>query len=142
MPRSPYANLSANTEAWILARALEMRPQDWNEVGWKLGVSGDWLRRRLDSDFAKNRNRYLRTKQTLRKKHGMNLKGKLLRDLLSTVPEDTRSWSSQHLGEPLPGRSALDRREVSSTSSYKPLRGFAIDRLNEIRSGIRRRGAA
>ena len=88
-------------------------------IARRLDVGADWIRRRIDPEWAEQkrhvwRKQYLRnTRDTVARRshvvsHGPDFE--TVKKLLAEIPEDTRDYTGRHFGDPLPGRSALDRR--------------------------------
>lgn len=96
----------------VLARARQLRAvgTSWANIGAGLGYHENTIRERLDPDFAAARRlRYSGPPVFI---HGSEprLSPAEIARALATVPLDTRSIQARFLGDPLPGRSALDRR--------------------------------
>lgn len=91
-------------------RQLRALGLSWEKIGRQVGFGPDVLRYRLDPT---------------RKRGGESGLSSMIRDLpyrpteaevdrlLSTIPRDTRNFTSRVCGDPLPGRSALDQRRQS-----------------------------
>jgi hypothetical protein len=98
------------------ASALRDAGVRWHQIAKRLGAGADGLRRRLDPEFRAKRN------VQINEAYGRRVVGRPasssgrvpadeVRRLMASVPVDTRSQSARLFGDPMPGRSALDRRE-------------------------------
>jgi hypothetical protein len=92
----------------------------WESVAKRLSVSVEVLRRAIDPGFAEKRNASVRarrarySREPTGKVHqpGWHTSAAEKRDgerLLKLVPPDTRDLTARVFGDPLPGRSALDK---------------------------------
>jgi orotate phosphoribosyltransferase-like protein len=101
-----------------LVKAMRQRGMSWEAAGAELGISGNTARSWIDKDYMEMRNRRARDCRVV--------PGFALRDIpseintrddalarLALIPEDTRDTTARICGDPLPGRSALDRRTQS-----------------------------
>ena len=109
----------------ILNKATKLRNQgfSWSKIVSAIGESEDVLRRRIDPDYQAIRTRIM---WGYRKRNAVQK--------FKSLP-DTRDFTARFMGDPLPGRSALDSKSPDRQRNYHPIRGFALDRLNEIRAG-------
>ena len=109
--RTPLAD-GASTQA----RKMRERRVSWSQIERTIGVSADIIRRRLDPEWATFRANRVRTVRAIHRGNAGSSDAPYRIDpaeaarALATIPRDTRSLSSRILGDPLPGRSALDRR--------------------------------
>ncbi len=109
-----------NAEAAIKkARELRQSGFDWKHISQELGISTDWLRRRLDPPYALRVREYDRVRlfHTRRGRPKKCQWGSVAREVridgaarLAEIPPDTRDITGRAFGDPLPGRSALCRR--------------------------------
>jgi hypothetical protein len=67
------------------------------------GVDADWLKRRIIPGYSEKRNAQKWRTTAL---NGARRKST---EPIPKVPKDTRSFTARFCGDPLPGRSALDR---------------------------------
>lgn len=90
----------------LLSRARELRDEGmkWSRISARLGVSEDALRRRCDQRYAEHRNSRVRAWRSSG--------GKLVAVTFDPppAPQDTRNLTARVMGDPLPGRSALDKK--------------------------------
>ena len=97
------------------AAVYRARGWSWEATAKELGVTRERLRRALDDDYRRRQNarkhlrdrgeRLFRAPQEPRP-----LTRAELRKRKAQTPEDGRSLTGRLFGDPLPGRSALDRR--------------------------------
>lgn len=104
------------------AKAMIADGKSWTEIGNEFGFSRDTIRRRLDPVWREERAASIRSARS--KRVGCNERGPQLqhrtrtqirRDAerrLEEIPDDTRSLTGRLLGDPIPGRSALDKRHA------------------------------
>jgi hypothetical protein len=103
----------------VLQRALELKEQgmSWSRISARLGVSDEGLRRRLVPGFATRRQQLIREARYARAlgkspdtpRHIPEAEALAV---LRTVPTDTRRPIARLMGDPLPGRSALDKKRA------------------------------
>lgn len=100
------------------ARMMRERGESWRFIGRTFGVSEMTVMTKVDPVAAEKRRQY---QANWRAAHGINSRGRATdrrlevfepRQHWSTVPSDTRNLTAMIMGDPLPGRSALDRRSV------------------------------
>ena len=92
------------------ARKLRAAGTSWASIGAHLGYHEHTIRKRLDPDFAEARRvRYASPAPCMQTMEPRLTPAEAER-ALATVPPDTRTLQARFLGDPLPGRSALDRR--------------------------------
>lgn len=108
--------MSVESEAFDLARQLRAENLNWTEVAKRTGLTVDILRRRIDPGYSHRR--YAQDRKMGRKEVGKMLhfheRGPRItveetKKLLATVPVDTRPFFARMMGDPLPGRSALEK---------------------------------
>jgi hypothetical protein len=90
-----------------LERAREMMSDgcSWARIGARLGCDDETIRARIDPDYkAMRSSRYTGPLSGLRAGSDRHLNAALAR-----VPADSRSRQAKFMGDPLPGRSALDQ---------------------------------
>ncbi len=102
----------------VLSKALDLKSMGlkWETIAKRLGVGSDGLKRRLDPEYRHRRNLQIQEAQ-FRRDNGetrmYNIASRVpmseIYRLLDTVPADTRSLTGRACGDPLPGRSALDK---------------------------------
>lgn len=116
-----------NNEAFtseLLEQAVSLRRLGlkWETVAKRLEVGRDGLQRRLDPVYRDKRNQQLREAQARRDNRPLtDLTARIADDQLerlrATVPRDTRGFTARVCGDPLPGRSALDKYRANSGGS-------------------------
>lgn len=90
---------------------------DWKAISRATEISVDTLRRRLDPDYREKRSAKEKARRSVfyGLAHSIDPNRpkphEVLRALTS-IPRDTRNLTARLCGDPLPGRSALDRRQV------------------------------
>lgn len=106
-------------EAIEEARRLMNAETPWAEIGRKLGCNPDTIRRRLDPKWREYRAAQIRSVKHADGYVNMNRVSEVRRSRrdeadrrMAEIPEDTRSVSQRIMGDPLPGRSALDNRNA------------------------------
>lgn len=92
----------------------------WERLAREIGVTSDSVRRAVDPGYAERRNAQLHARRMAERpatakriNRVPDTSPELRRDAASRIaeiPKDTRSVTGRILGDPLPGRSALDRR--------------------------------
>lgn len=111
--------------ASILERAAMLRAegQSWSRIKREVRVSADALRMRLEPGFAAaRREKDRRRRARLMAEAGLGAgrgAGQVQRTMtpdearraIESVPMDTRDLTARLLGDPLPGRSALDKQK-------------------------------
>lgn len=108
-------DISPERAVEILKVAVAMRSEGktWDEVSAAVRIGREWLKRRMVKGFRSLSNR--RVHQRL---YGDPLPRRQRRTTKDTYqlpeppPEDTRTLTARLCGDPLPGRSALDRRQA------------------------------
>lgn len=114
MPRPEIEAELVKKGKYLLAQGMGIAT-----IARRLNVGTDWIRRRIDPEWAEHkrhvwRKQYLRnTNNTVARRSHVVTPGPdfaLVRKLMAEIPEDTRDYTARHFGDPLPGRSALDRR--------------------------------
>lgn len=94
-----------------LDRARELRSLglSWAKTSRAVGVTEDTLRWRIDPTFAEKwKARHAGPKSMVRAEPLRPTKIEVRR-ALAAIPTDTRSFTARVMGDPLPGRSALER---------------------------------
>lgn len=108
---------------WDQAQRMLKAGSSWTATASRTGISVDRLKRRFDPGYADHRAEKVRMwrAQNGRSGHGGSSKHwhhdlpfyhvdpALIAQAIATVPADTRSRTGRLLGDPLPGRSALER---------------------------------
>ncbi len=107
----------------VLRRALELKEQgmSWSRISARLGVSDEGLKRRLVPGFAARRQQMIREAREYRALGRSPNKPRHVPEaealaVLRSVPVDNRSIMSRLMGDPLPGRSALDKKRAKGDS--------------------------
>ena len=103
-----------NISAKVLARARKLRAAgtSWSNIGARLGYSKYTLRDRIDPDYAARKRLQLIGFADFTQVDEVRVTPAEAARALATVPLDTRSVAARFLGDPLPGRSALDRKRL------------------------------
>ncbi|MEM8575536.1 MAG: hypothetical protein AAGF48_12975 [Pseudomonadota bacterium] len=100
---------SIPNEEEVLERAKELRAtgKSWRAVAeWlNVGVGSVWLQRRLVPGFAERAN----------ERNAMSRLERATGEPLP-IPLDTRSITARVFGDPLPGRSALDKKRAEAAA--------------------------
>ncbi len=111
-----------------IAEASRLANDGWSfpRIAEKLGCHPETVRRAIDADFATKRRVQIQEARQLRRCKPGNRKTKTAREnataisikedaaaRLAEIPADTRSLTARLAGDPLPGRSALDRRQMA-----------------------------
>jgi hypothetical protein len=104
----------------VLRRALELKDEgmNWSRIAARLGVSDEGLRRRLIPGWASRRQQLIRDARYARSLGKAPNTPKHIPDaevlaVLRTIPSDTRRPIERLMGDPLPGRSALDKKRAT-----------------------------
>jgi hypothetical protein len=103
-----------------IARARQLRAAgaSWKHIGARLGYHGNTLRERLDREFAAaQRLRYMEPDAFIFTDEERITPEEAAR-AIATVPIDTRTVAARFLGDPLPGRSALDRKRLGTQRRF------------------------
>ena len=96
------------------ARKLRDAGLSWAQIGARLGYHEKTIRERLDPDFAAARRlRYTDMVAFIGTSEERITPEEAAR-AIATVPLDTRGVQARFLGDPLPGRSALDRKRLGA----------------------------
>lgn len=105
------------------ARAMLAENHTRTQVAAFFGISRYALRRHLDPNYRTETNRKARERRAIEKANprASTHVPEMTRDakvdgerLLREVPLDTRGFTARVLGDPLPGRSALDRKREAA----------------------------
>lgn len=102
---------SCRTEiiANLRRRMTEGPPIIWSVEAQKFGLTYDGLRRKVDPDYRKERN----GRRTMTLVREATEAERLSR--VAEIPRDTRTITGWLMDDPLPGRSALDRKRLLSS---------------------------
>lgn len=101
-------------------RKLRDSGLSWSDIGRELGITGTTAKMAVDPDYAARRRSNInarRIDQTSRvtDKNRVTPPSRLTaaeaRKVIARIPPDTRTPMQKMLGDPLPGRSALDMRK-------------------------------
>ena len=109
-----------NIAAEVIARARELRAAgtSWAKIGERLGYHENTIRKRLAPEFAaRKRFRHTRPARLILAAGEPRITPEEAARAIATIPLDTRSIQARFLGDPLPGRSALDRRRAAIPAS-------------------------
>lgn len=115
-------------EALSRASAMRRNGESWGSIARALGIGEERIRRIIEPGFAERRNAGIieaRYTRGVRGEPRVKLTPNEVRAALNGIPEDTRSRSARFFGDPLPGRSALDRRTHTE-------RSIAVSRSGEL----------
>lgn len=112
----------------VLSRARKLRGlgRAWERLAADVGVSEHIIRSRLDPGYAeKVRARVLFSRKHVRTTDAHIADTNLIPPeeaarAIASVPPDTRNRTARLCGDPLPGRSALDRRSDSDSAKVIP----------------------
>jgi hypothetical protein len=105
-------------ETWERAKKLRLDGASWERVARYVGAGVERTRYRIDPAWVeKRRDRFRGRPEGKPRKYTLSA-GRLeswmppeqYAQLLATIPHDQRSFTARLLGDPLPGRSALDQR--------------------------------
>jgi hypothetical protein len=105
------------------ARRLREEGLKWYAVANRLGVNSDGLRRRIEPEYRLAQNRRVAMREERRAEAVGTVSRITPREALAViarVPCDTRGLTSRLMGDPLPERSALARRQVIHASFSQP----------------------
>lgn len=97
----------------------------FDRVGRTLGVGRDWLMRRLVIGYTEKCRQSVRSSAafSLGPTHRVLPEARLTAaEVLARIPPDTRDLTGRLLGDPLPGRSALDKRAGRAQHGTHPNR--------------------
>lgn len=141
-----------NEDDWAMAVRMLAAGTKWATISKATGLSVDRIRRRLDPGYAERRNDGIRAARrrregliprasvsTIRHATGVRLDPKEIAAALATVPPDTRDHTARLMGDPLPGRSALERRHPNPIRRNGP-NPPPPDRAPPLRRHQKRRG--
>lgn len=126
MPSGKVFNTSPQEEC-ILEKARELRAMErqwsWARISIMFGRSEDWFKRRLVPGYLDMRRKSIAAHQEAKalginnrrayRREGpivISVRSDIVDRLRSEIPHDTRTLTGRLCGDPLPGRSALDRK--------------------------------
>lgn len=118
MPRRPRYDLSPTVVKDLIDRAKQMRDEGKSigGIARELDIGYEWLRRRLDPGYAERSTAKWRACYAKESFTKVTTKWRPRNDeiaqRLAEIPPDTRDFTARQFGDPLPGRSALDRRRA------------------------------
>jgi hypothetical protein len=94
------------------ARMMRESGQSWTALARYFNCSEETIRRYMDDEYRKKRADRYRPDHLRFSIYGnpSRMTSAEARRVISTVPADTRSRMAKWMGDPLPGRSALDAR--------------------------------
>jgi hypothetical protein len=125
MGRTLEQDVSKSYPAELLQKAIGLRAagMKWETIANRLNVGSDGLKRRLDPEYRERRNQQMRDANERRTStswpmhhFASRMPQEQLDRLRATVPVDTRGLTARACGDPLPGRSALDKYRANATS--------------------------
>lgn len=103
-----------------LARRMRAEGTSWKNLARTFGVTPETIRCRLDEEYKRiHRERHNKYLRELRRglaadrivlHQAERIDKEALAQRLAEIPDDTRDLTAFLMGDPLPGRSALDRR--------------------------------
>jgi hypothetical protein len=100
------------------ARRLRAMGTSWDDLGRRFGCDPETIRRQIDPEYRKVRSDRYRPEGS--PYHVLNRDGRVsgaeAARALARVPIDSRTRVARWLGDPLPGRSALDRKKADKSS--------------------------
>jgi len=116
-------------QGFELAAQMRAANVGWLAISRMTGLSVDVLRYRLDATFAERRRAHSRAKHLALRQERAGPIVHAQRDIrpqdaalaLAKVQPDTRSLMAKFFGDPLPGRSALDRKRRADFSPQSTL---------------------
>ena len=101
------------------AKRMVLAGTSWQAIGRALNCNPDTIRRRLDPKWKEYRAAMIRSVKHADGYVNMNripevrkCKREEAERRMAEIPADTRSLSQRIMGDPLPGRSALDKRHA------------------------------
>ena len=108
-----------------LARRMHKAGVSWKAISDVTCLSIDTLRRRIEPGYSAHRNKLIAERRKALSNAGefvpilnfydrSRVKPEDAIRVLSSIPKDTRRFFSRLMGDPLPGRSALDRKGIST----------------------------
>lgn len=101
---------------WDLATATRMHDAgaSWVLLGKKFGLDPHTVHERVDPVYREHRRRYVNgaRRNKAPKAYVREVVSHRI-DVIPTIPDDTRSLTGRFCGDPLTGRSALDRRHAA-----------------------------
>jgi hypothetical protein len=141
MTRTLEQDVSKSYPAELLQKAQGLRAagMKWETIANRLNVGSDGLKRRLDPEYRERRNQQMREANERRDPlHNFASRVPMAEvyRLLDTVPADTRGFTARACGDPLPGRSALDKYRANpcekvsrerAAFEFSPLSTLATD---------------
>lgn len=130
-------------EALALATRMREAQVGWSIIARVTGHGVDEIRRRLDPEYVAQQR--VRDRQKYRE---LYTAGPIVREqpyrinkmdalrALANVPRDTRSLTGRAFGDPLPGRSALDKRKQAQAGNIVKTSTARRDLLAPRESGV------
>lgn len=99
-----------------LYRATRLRAmgRSWADLAERFGCDTETIRRQIDPEYRRVRSSRYRPEHSpfhIQTRHGVSPEEAARR--IAEVPADTRPMSARLLGDPLPGRSALDKQKIA-----------------------------
>jgi hypothetical protein len=120
------------SEAAEKATALRTMGVSWARISRTVGYGEERIRRAIDPTFGARRAAGIREARYSRGFRGephLKLSPAETQAALATVPPDTRPLSARLMGDPLPGRSALDKLsagERNKNHEYREMRDYLL----------------
>lgn len=107
--------MSSRKDPWDIAIDMRGRGIGYAAVAAETGISEHRLRARLDPEYMERRRQQARArrngtagpKSLLRVSRSLSVEE--AQRIIYALPRDTRDFTARVMGDPLPGRSALDR---------------------------------
>lgn len=109
-------------EQIVEARKMRQRHMSWQRIADAFGCSAKTVRRPLDQEWSAKRAQGIREARRYRNARRAKREVRMIREAPSARPSQEMLDARQQpatigqliLGDPLPGRSALDRRQAST----------------------------
>lgn len=102
----------------VLARASRLKEsgRTWNAIGRELGLPPEAIRWRIDPQYvAAHRESHGAGQRRVIQNYTYRMTAQEAQAALSSIPSDTRNFTARAFGDPLPGRSAFDKRRAQSS---------------------------
>lgn len=99
-----------------IKRASDLRASgmSWDNLGKHLGCDGETIRRQLDPEYREVRaQRYHSSNPAYRMQSERRISAAEAERAVARIQPDTRTRAARIMGDPMPGRSALDKKLAS-----------------------------